>query len=61
MRSECFPVRRWVTLGEIVRGTVSPEELLRMVYQMIDQCFANGMELEDILVEIENYIASLEE
>jgi hypothetical protein len=40
---------------------VSPEELLRMVYQMIDQCFANGMELEDILVEIENYIASLEE
>ena len=40
--------------------TMSPEELLQMVYQMIDTCFARGMELGDVLIEIENFIASLE-
>ena len=39
---------------------VPPEELLQMVYEMIDRCFASGMDLSEILVEIENYIASLE-
>ena len=47
-------------MSETVAEKVPPEELLRMVYKMIDQCFASGMELDDILVEIENYIASLE-
>ena len=41
-------------------GIMSPEELLQKVYQMIDGCFSRGMELSDVLVEIENYIASLE-
>jgi hypothetical protein len=39
---------------------MSPEELLLKVHQMIDGCFAKGMELRDVLKEIENYIASLE-
>jgi hypothetical protein len=39
---------------------MSPEELLHKVYAMIDNCFARGMELGDVLVEIENYIASFE-
>ena len=39
---------------------MSPEELLYKVYSMIDVCFARGMELGEVLVEIENYIASLE-
>ena len=37
---------------------MSPEELLHKVYSMIDRCFAGGMELGEVLVEIENYIAS---
>ncbi len=36
------------------------DELLKLVYQMIDGCFESGMELGDILQEIERYIASLE-
>ena len=47
-------------MAEPVKGAVPHEELLQMVYKMIDRCFASGMKLEDILVEIENYIASLE-
>ncbi|MDF1535196.1 MAG: hypothetical protein P1S46_01685 [bacterium] len=39
---------------------MSPEELLHVVYSMIDRCFARGMELGEVLTEIENYIASLE-
>jgi hypothetical protein len=39
---------------------MSPEELLHSVYRMIDNCFAKGMELPEVLVEIENYIASIE-
>ena len=39
---------------------MSPEELLHVVYNMIDSCFAGGMELGEVLVEIEKYIASLE-
>ena len=42
------------------REIVPPEELLRKVYEMIDRCFASGMDLSEILVEIEKYIASLE-
>lgn len=36
------------------------EELVRLVYEMIDRCFAKGMDLDEILVEVEKYIASLE-
>ncbi len=43
-----------------VRWIMSPEELLQVVYSMIDRCFARGMELGEVLVEIETYIASLE-
>ena len=39
---------------------MSPEELLHKVYTMIDNCFARGMELGDVLVEIEKYLASVE-
>ena len=39
---------------------MSPDELLQRVYKMIDSCFARGMELTEVLVEIENYIASFE-
>jgi hypothetical protein len=39
---------------------MSPEELLHTVYRMIDNCFARGMELGEVLVEIENYIDSFE-
>jgi len=39
---------------------MSPEELLYKVYTMIDNCFARGMELGDVLLEIESYIASFE-
>ena len=39
---------------------MSPEELLHKVYRMIDHCFARGMELGEVLVEIENYVASFE-
>ena len=39
---------------------MSPEELLRVVYSMIDRCFAKGMELGEVLVEIESYLASIE-
>lgn len=37
-----------------------PEELVQLVYEMIDRCFANGMDLSEILVEVEKYITSLE-
>ncbi len=39
---------------------MSPEELLHQIYRMIDSCFAKGMELGEVLVEIENYLASVE-
>jgi len=39
---------------------MSPEELLHTVYRMIDNCFAKGMELGEVLVEIEQYLASVE-
>ena len=39
---------------------MSPEELLHKVYKMIDNCFANGMELGEVLVEIQDYLASVE-
>ncbi len=39
---------------------MSPEELLRKVHLMIDGCFARGMELSEVLVEVENYIDALE-
>lgn len=39
---------------------MSPDVLLEMVYRMIDNCFARGMELSEVLVEIEDYIASFE-
>ena len=39
---------------------MSPEELLHVVYRMIDYCFDTGMELGEVLVEIEGFIASLE-
>jgi hypothetical protein len=43
-----------------VRWAMSPEELLHVVYSMIDRCFARGMELGEVLVEIEDYLASIE-
>ena len=39
---------------------MSPEELLRKVHLVIDGCFARGMELSEVLVEVETYIAALE-
>jgi len=39
---------------------MSPEELLQKVYKMIDNCFASGMELGEVLVEIQDYLASVE-
>jgi len=39
---------------------MSPEELIRKVHLMIDGCFARGMELSEVLVEIEIYIDALE-
>ena len=41
-------------------GNMSADELLRKVHLMIDGCFARGMELSEVLVEIENYIDALE-
>ena len=39
---------------------MAPEELLRKVHSVIDSCFARGLELKDVLQEVENYIASFE-
>jgi hypothetical protein len=39
---------------------MSPEELLNLVYQFIDQCFAGGKDLGQTLVEIEDFLASFE-
>jgi hypothetical protein len=47
-------------VGKAARDIVPSEELIRLVYEMIDRCFASGMELDEILAEVEEYIASLE-
>jgi hypothetical protein len=47
-------------VGKAKRQTVPSEDLVRLVYEMIDRCFAEGMDLDEILVEVEKYIASLE-
>ena len=39
---------------------MSPDELLQSVYQVINRCFDEGMELRDVLTEIETYLASIE-
>jgi hypothetical protein len=47
-------------LGKAAKEVMPSEELVRLVYEMIDRCFADGMDLDEILVKIERYIASLE-
>jgi hypothetical protein len=47
-------------MGKTTREIVPSEELVRLVYEVIDSCFAKGMGLEEILIEVEKYIASLE-
>lgn len=39
---------------------MSPEELQHKVSRMIKNCYDTGMELDEVLVEIENFITSLE-
>jgi hypothetical protein len=39
---------------------MSPEELMHKVHRMIDSCFAEGMKPDDVVREIEKYIASIE-
>ena len=47
-------------MGKAARSIVPSEELVQLVHEMINGCFDSGMNLDEVLIEVEKYISSLE-